>query len=192
MEAQELIARIKALNALRNELGTNDNKVVAELSLLMQAAFNETFKPGCKSCASKAFQKLNLLTIKKIEAMANSQYKLKAGIVIQWPAFSQTYVTSDNLTDEKAREILKGSPELAEWFEQMPDEEESTTPGKTSAVDIVKAIKAANTTEEVAALSAGDDRKTVTDAAAARLKDLSGDAENVDLQSDNDKQEGAE
>lgn len=54
-------------------------------------------------------------------------YRLKAGAIINCPAFKGGKVFSnDNLTDEIAEEYLKQFPDNVELFQKVPDKKGST------------------------------------------------------------------
>lgn len=66
--------------------------------------------------------------IKKYGKMAEKlNYRLKAGAIINCPAFKGGKVFSnDNLTDEIAKEYLKQFPDNVELFQKVPEKKENT------------------------------------------------------------------
>ena len=174
MTPEELIERIKGLNNLVVKLGKREPEAVAELDTLYRAAFGVGFVPGCKNCVIKAFHKLQALTLEKLTEMAEQKFKLKKGIVIQYPAFSPNHYTSDNMTDEVAAKYLAANPDGAQYFETIPDkQDDEDDDDKLTAKELIAKIKDAQTIEEVKELvPAEETRVTVQEAAQKRISEL--------------------
>lgn len=173
MQPEELIERIKGLNNLVIKLGKRDAEALAELDLLHKEAFGIGYEVGCKKCYTQAFHKLQSLTIQKLIEMKQQKYKLKKGVVIQYPAFSPNMYTLDNMTDEVAEEYLNENPEGKQFFEDFEKDEIEEAEKPTSAKDLVKKIELAETVEEVNSLAPEtDDRVSVRAAALKRTEEL--------------------
>ncbi|WP_207425998.1 hypothetical protein [Pedobacter sp. SYSU D00535] len=111
--------------------------------------------------------------------MAEQKFKLKKGIVIQYPAFSPNMYTSDNMTDEVAAKYLKDNPDKAKYFESIPEvvnapiDEDEEEDDELTAKELIAKIKATQTLEELNELvPEGEDRKTVLEAAQKKSAEL--------------------
>ena len=122
MAPEELIERIQGLNNLVIKLGKRDPEALAELDTLHREAFGIGYEVGCKKCYTQAFHKLQALTLEKLIEMKEQKFKLKPGVLIQYPAFSPDMYTSANMTDEVAERYLKDNPEGSQFFESIPEE----------------------------------------------------------------------
>lgn len=96
----------------------------ATIEALFRQVTGKTFVPtSCQQCYHDAVIEI-VYYLKKNKKMATtSNYKLKAGAIINCPTFQGGKVfTNDNLTDEVAKEYLEAYPEQEGIFAQVPVE----------------------------------------------------------------------
>lgn len=146
MEAKELYQEIQDLQQLIIPIAKRQPFAINKLAEVYYKVFKETFTVGCKSCPTKAFGKLQNISLQTLITMTNQKFKLKKEALINYPAFSGQHYSSHNITDEKAIEILTAYPSLIENFEKYPTKgdgsvdleltDEETAEVKTDKVNI--------------------------------------------------------
>lgn len=87
--------------------------------------FGQRLRHGCQNCYHDAVIELNTYTKRNIPMASQKKYVLKAGAVIQSPAFEKGAIfTNKNLTDKIAAKYLKKFPNRAGLFAVVPAKEE--------------------------------------------------------------------
>ncbi|MBT3209100.1 MAG: hypothetical protein HN347_12210 [Bacteroidetes bacterium] len=111
--------------------------------------------------------------IKQFKMKSKKQeYILKKGVRIYW---KHEHFTVYNMTDEKAKKLLKENPKLINKFEKMPE--------KLTAADLIDAINKCETIEQLEKF-AGDNRRTVFKAYNDKLDGFH-KVSNVDIADEN-------
>ncbi len=123
MDIQSLFNEIQGLQALVLQIAKREPEAIKKLAGVYYQVFKETFTVGCKSCPTKAYGKLQELTIEKLIAMKTQKFRLKKSALINYPAFSGQHYSHHNITDEKAAEILSAHPGLITSFDEYPTNE---------------------------------------------------------------------
>ncbi len=115
-------------------IATRDTASIKMLHSVYQELYNEPVTQGCGNCNQKAFlrirkyvelRKLNnpLTSLEMNEKLKNRKYVLKDGISLQ-AGFGGEHYTNDNLTDERAAQLIAESPGRAAFFSRVPSENE--------------------------------------------------------------------
>lgn len=122
MNVNNLYQRIKNLD--EQGIASRKPESLAELRDLYFMAFNQSVADGCGDCVRKAYGKLQLLTLNRIQEMVNSKFKLKQGFLLQQGGFgSGNFITNDNLTDKIAYKELTRDPQLIKYFDEYPKDD---------------------------------------------------------------------
>lgn len=132
------------------------NYTTAE-TLAIEQAYRDVFGRGVRDCKCPnryrdAVIELRIF-IKNHATMEKSNYKLKAGVVIQPSGTSEVY-TNDNLTDEIAEQFLKERPGARGLFAVAPTTAERDE--QAAEVARLNAVIAANTPEAEGDAKQGD------------------------------------
>lgn len=122
MKTSEIYEQIQQLNSLIYKINKREDQAVNELNRLHKIVFGENINTKCSNCHIKAFNKLINLTIQDLETMENSKYKIKKGVLIEYPSGTH-YTSVKGIPDDVAKKYLKDFPQLAKNFEEIPKEE---------------------------------------------------------------------
>ena len=154
---------------------------------------------GCR-CPDKwhdAVLEINSYIKKHGKMKEKSNYKLRAGVILQIAGSSEIY-TNDNLTDEVAAAFLKEHPNAARRFEVIPtakkDAEAPKAGGESSELEAAHnriAILESEKTElesRCAALQARIDAAATTETTASDNKKTGGDATGAESAGEADEQ----
>lgn len=122
-EAKQILKELRG--RFDSPYSTSDKSTIEDLYF---EVLGKTFRPtSCQQCYHDAVIEIYCY-IKKNNSMAEkSNYRLKAGVIINCPNFQGGKIyTNDNLTDKVAREFLKMFPEQSSIFQKMPAEKPKT------------------------------------------------------------------
>lgn len=118
-EAKQIIGELRG--RFDAPFSSSDKSVIGEL---YNEVLGKTFKPtSCQNCYHDALLEVYNY-IKKNNRMAEkSNYRLKAGAIINCPNFNKGKVyCNDNLTDEVASAFLAEYPEQEVLFQKIPEQ----------------------------------------------------------------------
>lgn len=127
------------------EIAQKQPEALSLLHSVYKELFGEGVKKECGDCNVKAFRRIqkyislqkqsndnfNLETMKKFK---DRNFALKQGKVLTI-AFTADAITNDNMTDEKAIDILSRYPNFLKYFDKYPG---SDTPSKELDLSLVK------------------------------------------------------
>lgn len=126
MDIQSVYDQIQNLHKLNYLLSTKDKEASKELNRVHKLVFGEGIDFGCGNCRIKAFHKLTSLTLEKLNEMENQGYKIKKGVLIEFPVGSgQFYNSSSGIPDDKAKAYLKALPHRKDNFSVIPVEKKA-------------------------------------------------------------------
>lgn len=118
--------KLKAIEELDSVgIGQRTPAALSRLREVFLLVFGESVDSNCEGCIRKAYGKLQLITLNKLNNMENSKFKLKEGCLLPFGEFgSGEFLTKDNLTDAAAYQALSANPRLIYFFEEYPKDEE--------------------------------------------------------------------
>ena len=124
-EAKSIIEELKGLyspfSSLKKTISSYDKERIENLHYEVTG---KTFTPtSCQECYHDALI-IIISYLNKYNKMAEkSNYRLKAGVILNCPAFKGGKIfTNDNLTDAVAESYLKKFPEQVELFQVLPED----------------------------------------------------------------------
>lgn len=112
------------VNELKAGFGSAfDRKQKKQIEDLYVVVLGKIFTPtNCQNCYHDAFLEI-YKQLKNFGTMAQDcNYRLRAGFIINCPAFSDKIYTNSNLTDEVAARYLEMFPENKIYFQKLPQE----------------------------------------------------------------------
>lgn len=118
-EAKQILKELRG--RFDSPYSSSDKSTIEDLYF---EVLGKTFRPtSCQQCYHDAVIEMYCY-IKKNNSMAEkSNYRLKAGIIINCPNFQGGKIyTNDNLTDKVASDFLKMFPEQVSIFQKVPAE----------------------------------------------------------------------
>lgn len=128
-----------------------DKSKLRDLLDVYLKVFGDNLKTSCGNCIGDGIIRLQIelrkynLTDKikqKIMTKEIRKYVMKPGSVIDMAFSSGEYHTPDNMTDEKARKLIKRNLAYLKWFVKYPKDEVDIILGKTDPEKIKAAEKA--------------------------------------------------
>lgn len=153
MDVQSVYNQIQDLHKLNYLLSTKDKDASQELNRVHKLVFGEAIDFGCGNCRIKAFHKLTSLTLDKLKEMENQGYKIKKGVLIEFPVGSgQFYNSQSGISDEKAKAYLKALPHRADNFAVIPVETEGKSLESMNKAELqakYKEVKGEDAAEEL-------------------------------------------
>lgn len=124
MDIKQTYADVQALDSLIYHINKREPEAIGELNRLYRIIYGETVVAGCSNCHIKAFKKLLSLTIKDLETMENQNFKIKKGVLVEYPFRSGQFFSSAlGVSDELATEYLTAHPTMIHQFEIYPGSE---------------------------------------------------------------------
>lgn len=134
-----------------------DKSKLRDLLNIYLKVFEENLKTSCGNCIGDGIirlqielKKYNLSNKLKQEIMAEEKrkYVMKPGSVIDMAFSTGEYITPDNITDEKARGLIKRNTAYLKWFTKYPKDEVAKLIGKDDAAEKAAAEKEAKEAAE--------------------------------------------
>lgn len=122
MDIQATFDQIQQLNSLIYDINKRKPAAIKLLNTLNRRIFGESVSPDCSNCHIKAFQLLTKLTLKDLEAIANKEFVLLKGILIEYPFRSGQHYINGTMPDSIAREYLTKYPKMVRNFSRYPKE----------------------------------------------------------------------
>lgn len=122
-EAKQILKELRG--RFDSPYSSSDKSTIEDLYF---EVLGKTFRPtSCQQCYHDAVIEMYCY-IKKNNSMAEkSNYRLKAGVIINCPNFQGGKIyTNDNLTDKVASDFLKMFPEQVSIFQKVPAEKPKT------------------------------------------------------------------
>lgn len=122
-EAKQILKELRG--RFDSPYSSSDKSTIEDLYF---EVLGKTFRPtSCQQCYHDAVIEMYCY-IKKNNSMAEkSNYRLKAGVIINCPNFQGGKIyTNDNLTDKVASDFLKMFPEQVRIFQKVPAEKPKT------------------------------------------------------------------
>lgn len=124
MNVEEVYNDILALNDLIYQISKKQPEALGELNRLYRIVYGETVEAGCSGCHTKAFKRLTSLTINDLHNMENQQFKIKKGVLVEYPFQSGQFFSSAlGVSNELATEYLTNHPQMIDQFEVYPGSE---------------------------------------------------------------------
>lgn len=92
------------------------------IEMLYWEVLGKEFKPtSCQQCYHDALIEIYLYLKKYNKMKEKSKYRMRAGFIINCPAFDGGKIyTNDNLTDDVAERYLAQFPQNVEMFQELP------------------------------------------------------------------------
>lgn len=141
-QPDKILADIQNLEGLLYKITKREPEAIAELNRLYRLLYGETVTAGCSNCHIKAYHKLTSLTLQKLIDMSNSNFKIKKGVLVEYPYPGTFYSSVNGIPDAVAVKYLDEFPERKDLFESI----DSSQLGKAAPAKS-KAKPAAATTE---------------------------------------------
>lgn len=117
IEAQDARKRVEEI-AL--SLTGKERDAIIELQTIHYNLFGEYIKINCGRCIMDAYYKIKLLTNEELIHMENQKFKLKPDTLLQVFGEGVAY-TNDNITDERAVDLIKSNIKYANFFVETPE-----------------------------------------------------------------------
>lgn len=106
-----------------------------DLMTVYKQTFGESLATSCINCINDGLLRLRieLRKIKNVnqikqQIMSEKRFELKKDVIIDLVYSGGGYVTADNLTDEKAEQLLKINIAYLKWFSKYPEKYNQPTP----------------------------------------------------------------
>ncbi len=122
MDIKATFEQIKGLNALIYQINKREKSALKVLYKLHRQIFGEDICADCSNGHIKGYNRLVRLTLAELTAMANKEFKLLKGRMVEYPFRSGTFYVSETMPDEIAREYLTKHPQMVRNFSQYPKE----------------------------------------------------------------------
>lgn len=129
-EAKQILRELRG--RFDSPYSSSDKSTIEELYF---EVLGKSFRPtSCQQCYHDAVIEIYCF-IKKNNSMAEkSNYRLKAGVIINCPNFKGGKIfTNDNLTDKVASDFLKMFPEQSSIFQKIPAKPKTPKNGNKKA-----------------------------------------------------------
>lgn len=146
-EAKQILKELRG--RFDSPYSSSDKSTIEDLYF---EVLGKSFRPtSCQQCYHDAVIEMYCY-IKKNNSMAEkSNYRLKAGVIINCPNFQGGKIyTNDNLTDKVASDFLKMFPEQVSIFQKVPAEKPKTPKNGNKKVDEPKTPKNGGKVDEPA------------------------------------------
>ncbi|MBA7500905.1 hypothetical protein ES704_03667 [subsurface metagenome] len=164
-----------------------DKSKLRDLLNVYLKVFGEILKTSCGNCIGDGIIKLqielrkyNLTNKIKQEIMAKEErkYVMTPNSIIDMAYSTGEYFTSDNMTDEKARKLIKKNPVYLKWFDKYPKDEVDKILGKSEVPEKKKIVPGTGSVKLGKDEKSKEEEKKVAtpDAIDAMVKDNSKDA----------------
>lgn len=123
MSSEDKVKAIEGLDSVG--IWNREPSALSTLRDVFQSVFGESIDSNCEGCVRKAYGKLQLITLDKINNMEKSKFKLKEGVLLPFGEFgSGEFLSKANLTDTLAYQALEQNPSLLSFFSEYPKDEE--------------------------------------------------------------------
>lgn len=127
MDINKIYRDCQAIKALIPRITDREQGAINELNRLYMEMFGERVRATCSNCHIKAVHRLLNLTLNDIEIMNNQSFKLKKGVLINWPFRSNQYFNSiGGMPDSEAIDFLRSSPHNIDKFSTYPGSDSET------------------------------------------------------------------
>jgi hypothetical protein len=124
MDIEETFRGIQGLEDLVYQISKREPAALEELNRLYRIVYGETVTAGCSGCHLKAYKKLTSLTINDLQEMEDQDFKIKQGVLVEYPFRSGQFFSSAlGVTNELAVEYLTEHPAMIDQFEVYPGSE---------------------------------------------------------------------
>lgn len=136
MDSEKVLQDIQALYDLVHLISKKQPEALAELNRLYMIVYGETVTAGCSGCHLKAYKKLTSLTLQDLQNMENQKFKIKKGVLIEFPFRSGEFVSSasDPVTvDRVATAYLTAHPSKISEFDVYPGSDSESKEFQLSA-----------------------------------------------------------
>ena len=142
MDVNKVFEDISALYPLVVKIGKKDADALAQLNRVHKAVFGTTVVAGCSGCHVKAYNKLASLTLEDLLIMENAKFKLKKGVLLNYPFMSGDHYTAQGgIPDAIAAKYLDSKPDKVDQFDLYPGSDKGELDTKAIA-EILKGKKA--------------------------------------------------
>lgn len=142
MTTEQLYEELQGLNNLIYQINKRQPEAIQKLNRLNRMIYGETVTAGCSNCHIKAFNKLTSLTIEDLEIMENQNFKLKKGVLLEYPHMSgQFYSSVRGIDDKTATAYLEQFPKKLTSFEKYPGSDSESKELDLSAIEAEPAGK---------------------------------------------------
>jgi hypothetical protein len=138
MNIEETFQDIQALETLVYQISKRQPAALAELNRLYRIVYGETVTAGCSGCHLKAYKKLTSLTINDLQEMENQDFKIKKGVLVEYPFRSGQFFSSAlGVSNEVAVQYLTEHPSKIDQFEVYPGSESESKELDLSSLQVV-------------------------------------------------------
>jgi len=121
MDVEKVFEDIQGLHKLNYLLSKKDKVASKELNRLHKLVYGESIDFGCGNCRIKAFHKLTSLTLEFLNQMENQNFKIKKGVLVEFPYGSGTFYNNlSGIPDDKAVQYLSALPHRISNFDVYP------------------------------------------------------------------------
>lgn len=120
MNVEEAKAIVQELKGRFDAAFSSSDK--ERIEMLYWEVLGKEFKPtSCQQCYHDALIEIYLYLKKYNKMKEKSKYRMRAGFIINCPAFDGGKIyTNDNLTDDVAERYLAQFPQNVEMFQELP------------------------------------------------------------------------
>lgn len=130
MDINLVFEQIQSLNGMIYAINKREPEAIRLLDKLNRQLFGESVVINCSNCHIKAFKKLTSLTIQDLQAMSEKRFKLKKGILVEFPFRSGNFYVAETMTDEISERYLRTHPQMVKQFASYPADFTFTEPSK--------------------------------------------------------------